>query len=263
MTTLTARDSGLTPHDWADAAARFPLLSAHEETILGRAIREWQDHPDGPDDAPALIRRRGIRARRRMVEGNLRLVLHYVNRRTSMFSRQGEAVDRMQDGALGLQRAAEKYDPARGYRFSTYAFWWIAQGVGKGKASEGLIRVSENALASKVPATVAAAVAARSTPVPLDQPIDLSDGRGDTLGDLIEGGRLAVDDLAAGEALALVAELLDPDDMAFLELAAEGYGPAALRDASGLEGRTSVADELARIRGSVRTLPVVELALAG
>ncbi|MBE9171644.1 hypothetical protein IQ216_00615 [Cyanobium sp. LEGE 06143] len=57
---------------FGDAAARYPLLTAVEEVMVGRLVRTWQDHPAGPDDCPAPIRRRGLRARDRLVQGNLR-----------------------------------------------------------------------------------------------------------------------------------------------------------------------------------------------
>ncbi len=113
---------------WLEAAGRAPLLTHREELELGRLIRVWQDWPDGPDAAPAAVRRRGLRARDRMVRGNLRLVAAVVKKYANVASRRGvPLVDLLQEGAIGLQRGAEKFAPSTGYKFSTYAFWWIRQ----------------------------------------------------------------------------------------------------------------------------------------
>ncbi|MEB3175963.1 MAG: sigma-70 family RNA polymerase sigma factor [Synechococcus sp.] len=109
-----------------DGIGRVALLSPAEEVSLGRQIRAWQDHPDGPQHAPASVKRQGLRARSRMVQANLRLVVHLAKKQRL----RGLALeDLVQEGAIGLQRAAEKYDPSTGYRFSTYAYWWIKQAL--------------------------------------------------------------------------------------------------------------------------------------
>jgi RNA polymerase sigma factor (sigma-70 family) len=115
-----------------DAAGRMPLLTHREELELGRLVRVWQDWPDGLDAAPALVRRRGLRARERMVTANLRLVVSQSRRYWPRARMAGyEMADLLQEGAVGLQRGAEKYDPSRGYKFSTYAVPWIRQAMGR------------------------------------------------------------------------------------------------------------------------------------
>ena len=112
-----------------DAIKRHPLLTADEEIFNGAAVREWLDYEG---DVPSAIERRGRRAKKRMVEANLRLVLSISNKykyRTDNGSM--ELMDIFQEGCIGLNRAVEKFDPARGYKFSTYAYWWIRQAVGK------------------------------------------------------------------------------------------------------------------------------------
>lgn len=107
---------------------REPLLTASEEITLGNAVRAWLDHPDGPEHAPRNVQRIGKRAKDRFVRANLRLVVHVVNklaRHTTM-----EFMDLIQAGNLGIIRAVELFDPTRGYKFSTYAYWWIRQSVG-------------------------------------------------------------------------------------------------------------------------------------
>ncbi len=131
---------------WLEAAGRAPLLTAAEEIHLGTAVRRWQDWPDGPDAAPADVRRRGLRARERMVRGNLRLVVAVTKKYTTAAQRLGlPLVDGLQEGAIGLQRGAEKFDPATGYKLSTYAYWWIRQAVTRWlNGSGGVIRLPVN-----------------------------------------------------------------------------------------------------------------------
>lgn len=113
---------------WLAQAGRVPLLSPAEELHLGAMVRAWQDHPDGADQAPPGVIRRGRKARDRMVAANLRLVMSVA----AKCGHRLERADALQEGAIGLQRAAEKFDPERGYKFSTYAYWWIRQAISRG-----------------------------------------------------------------------------------------------------------------------------------
>jgi DNA-directed RNA polymerase sigma subunit (sigma70/sigma32) len=125
---------------WMESAQREPLLTPAEELHLGGLVRAWQDHPGGPDHAPPAVIRRGRRARDRIITANLRLVASYVQNRRH----DGPLEDRFQNGALGLCKAAEKFDPARGYKFSTYAFWWLRANIDKGEVAESAIRLPTN-----------------------------------------------------------------------------------------------------------------------
>lgn len=109
---------------WHDQAGRFPLLTAAEEITLGQQVQRWLNHPD---PVPPAVRRRGKRARDRFIHCNLRLVLSCADRYRSVPPALHD--DMVQAGNIGLMRAVEKFDPARGYKFSTYAYWWIRQGI--------------------------------------------------------------------------------------------------------------------------------------
>jgi len=90
------------------------------------SVREWAELLDMP---LSKFRRRlllGRRAKEKMVQSNLRLVVSVAKK----YQGKGlELLDLVQEGSLGLERAVEKFDPTRGYKFSTYAFWWIRQSM--------------------------------------------------------------------------------------------------------------------------------------
>jgi len=130
---------------WMDAAGRAPLLTAAEELELGRLVQRWQRWDGGPDQAPAAVRRRGLRARDRMVTANLRLVVVVARKYAPLAERRRLSLaDGLQEGAIGLQRGAEKFDPQAGYKFSTYGYWWIRQAISRWVNSQGLIRLPSN-----------------------------------------------------------------------------------------------------------------------
>jgi len=129
---------------------RVPLLSHEQEITLGRQVQELValeeleqeltmraagSKPDLDQLAQAagltvpVLRKRlraGQRAKERMVSANLRLVVSVAKKYTK---RNMELLDLIQEGTIGLVRGVEKFDPTRGYKFSTYAYWWIRQGI--------------------------------------------------------------------------------------------------------------------------------------
>jgi len=126
---LSASRTAPSVRAWLDSCSRHQPLSERTVLELARCIQRWQHHPDGPDHAPEPIRRRALRARNQLVRHNLRLIGHTWGRHRSSLAGEDEGTaDAFQEAAISLVRAAEKYDPSRGYCFSTYASFWVRRG---------------------------------------------------------------------------------------------------------------------------------------
>jgi RNA polymerase primary sigma factor len=121
---------------------RVNLLSGEEEVLLARKIQkgtraDQQIKKDGPPltqkDRLQRVVNEGERARRRLAEANLRLVVSVAKR---YIGRGMNFLDLIQEGNIGLLRAVEKFDHRRGYKFSTYATWWIRQAISRAIADQ-------------------------------------------------------------------------------------------------------------------------------
>jgi RNA polymerase primary sigma factor len=122
--------------------SRVPLLTAEEEVILAKALEAGDIARSKLDNglvAEAEIEHTedeahtGAEARRRLTESNLRLVVSVARK---YMGRGLPLLDLIQEGNIGLSRAVEKYDYRKGYRFSTYAYWWIRQAVTRAIADQ-------------------------------------------------------------------------------------------------------------------------------
>lgn len=128
-----SKDQSLT--DYLNKIGKIPLLTPVQEIELGCKIQKMIILLDsGRNDftkEEKIIIRIGEKAKKHMVEANLRLVVS-VARKYSKNAAHMKILDLIQEGNCGLIRAAEKFDPARGYRFTTYAYWWIRQAITRG-----------------------------------------------------------------------------------------------------------------------------------
>lgn len=130
--------------------ARYPLLSAEEEVKLACSVQFLVNAEEKRQQLKEELHRlpskaewaiamgfenqrqfenrlyRGRTAKRKMIRSNLRLVVSIAKR---YLNRGVPFLDLIQEGAIGLNRAAEKFDPNKGYKFSTYAYWWIRQAI--------------------------------------------------------------------------------------------------------------------------------------
>ena len=143
---------------------RIPLLEHEEEILLGRKVQrlmeikeiETEMEVQSQDDLAGILGitpkdlkrqlREGEKAKDKMVTANLRLVVSVAKKYTK---RNMELLDIIQEGTIGLVRGVEKFDPGRGYKFSTYAYWWIRQGITRAIAEKSRairlpIHVTEN-----------------------------------------------------------------------------------------------------------------------
>ena len=143
---------------------RIPLLEHDEEILLGRKVQRLMEIKEveselNVSDKESLAKtlglttkelrrelRDGEKAKEKMVTANLRLVVSVAKKYTK---RNMELLDIIQEGTLGLVRGVEKFDPGRGYKFSTYAYWWIRQGITRAIAEKSRairlpIHVTEN-----------------------------------------------------------------------------------------------------------------------
>lgn len=135
---------------------RIPLLSGDEEIALANQVQkmmalleakellseklgyvatdeEWATEVQLAPEALQKVLHQGQRAKKRMIEANLRLVVSVAKKYQN---RNLDLLDLIQEGSMGLERAVEKFDPLKGYKFSTYGYWWIRQGITRAIAQQ-------------------------------------------------------------------------------------------------------------------------------
>jgi RNA polymerase nonessential primary-like sigma factor len=135
---------------------RVPMLTHEQEIVYGKQVQQmmqlletkeqlvktqekavtdaaWAKAVGLPEAELKALLHRGRRAKQRMIEANLRLVVSIAKKYQK---RNLEFLDLIQEGSIGLERGVEKYDPMRGYKFSTYAYWWIRQAITRAIAQQ-------------------------------------------------------------------------------------------------------------------------------
>ncbi len=128
---------------------RVPLLTHEQEIVYGKQVQqmmklleskealfktllreptltEWAIEVQHTEAELNRLMRQGQQAKKKMIEANLRLVVAIAKKYQKRYM---EFLDLIQEGTLGLERGVEKFDPMRGYKFSTYAYWWIRQAI--------------------------------------------------------------------------------------------------------------------------------------
>ena len=161
---MSVKLSGDSVRSYLRDIGRIPLLEHDEEILLGRQVQRLMEikaceellgNPTKEELAASLeltpkelrkLLRDGEKAKDKMVTANLRLVVSVAKKYTK---RNMELLDIIQEGTIGLVRGVEKFDPGRGYKFSTYAYWWIRQGITRAIAEKSRairlpIHVTEN-----------------------------------------------------------------------------------------------------------------------
>lgn len=178
---------------------RVPLLSREQEIVYGKQVQqmmvileakealrkeidhepslaEWAAHVHHSETELNHLMVQGRRAKQKMIEANLRLVVAIAKKYQK---RNMEFLDLIQEGTLGLERGVEKFDPTRGYKFSTYAYWWIRQAITRAIAQQGRtirlpIHITEKLnKIKKVQRELAQKLGRSPTPVEIAQELEL------------------------------------------------------------------------------------------
>jgi len=247
---------------------RVPLLTHEQEITLGRQVQELvaleeleqelemrsggskPDHEQLAEAAhltPQQLKKRlrsGQRAKERMVAANLRLVVSVAKKYTK---RNMELLDLIQEGTIGLVRGVEKFDPTRGYKFSTYAYWWIRQGITRA--------IAEKSRTIRLPIHITETLnKLKKGQRELSQEL----GRTPTVTELAEFVELPEEEVKdllcrARQPVSLETKVGDGDDTELLDLlAADGTQPEELVDGECLRSdMRDLLDQLPELQGRV------------
>jgi RNA polymerase primary sigma factor len=140
----------MAPHDaslksYLREIARYPLLTPEQEICYGRQIAAMQEvlSAGAPRTREAKrVVRVGELAKRKFMCSNLKLVVSIAKKYNGDQRKSLELMDLIQEGNIGLTRAVELFDPSRGYRFTTYAYWWVRQSIHRAIAQmDAMVRI--------------------------------------------------------------------------------------------------------------------------
>ncbi|MFM8259266.1 MAG: RpoD/SigA family RNA polymerase sigma factor [Vulcanococcus sp.] len=247
---------------------RVPLLTHEQEITLGRQVQELvaleeleqeltlraagskpstEQLAEAAGLTPQLLKKRlrsGQRAKERMVSANLRLVVSVAKKYTK---RNMELLDLIQEGTIGLVRGVEKFDPTRGYKFSTYAYWWIRQGITRA--------IAEKSRTIRLPIHITETLnKLKKGQRELSQEL----GRTPTVTELAEYVELPEEEVKdllcrARQPVSLETKVGDGDDTELLDLlASEGSQPEELVDGECLRGdMRALLEQLPDLQGRV------------